>query len=152
MTTGWNEYEKLLKKQLHETYTETVVEHAVNPRHVGSLTDADGNASLLGSCGDNMEMWLKIEHDRITEITFWTDGCEATIACGSITTELAEGKTVGEAMAINAGIIMEKLGGLPPDHVHCAGLAASTLRKALVDYLHIARQPWKKPYRKTSRD
>jgi len=148
MTTSWDEYQAVVRKKLRESYTETVVEHAVNPRNVGSLPEADANASLLGACGDNMEMWLKIRQNLVHEITFWTDGCEATIACGSITTEMAKGKTIGEAMSISPELIMEKLGGLPPEHTHCASLASLTLKKALVEYLNLSREPWKKPYKK----
>ncbi|OGO05195.1 MAG: hypothetical protein A2Y91_00700 [Chloroflexi bacterium RBG_13_54_8] len=120
----------------------------MNPRNAGSIPDADAHASVLGPCGDNMEIWLKVRDGQVTEATFWTDGCGATIACGSMATELAKGKTLGEALAINAEVIAVKLGGLPDEHIHCAGLASLTLKKAIIEYMNLQREPWKKAYGK----
>ena len=112
-------------------FSATVIDHATNPRNAGSMDDADAYASVLGSCGDNMEMWLRAKDGRVKDVTFWTDGCSATIACGSMSTELAKDKTLGEALAISTEIIFRSLGGLPKNHIHCAGLASLTLKKAM---------------------
>jgi nitrogen fixation NifU-like protein len=61
-------------------------------------------------------------------------------------TEMAKGKTVEEASRINPEIILKTLGGLPEDHVHCAALAANTLKKALENYLETYKFPWKRAY------
>ena len=126
----------------------TVVDHATNPRNAGSMDDADASASVLGPCGDNMEMWLKVRDGIVKDVTFWTDGCGATIACGSIGTVLAQGKTLGEALAISAGVIAKSLGGLPDDHAHCAGLASLTLKKTIIEYMNLQKEPWKRAYRR----
>ena len=47
------------------------------------MDDPDTYASVMGSFGDNMLMWLKARYGIVKNITFWTDGCGATIACGS---------------------------------------------------------------------
>jgi nitrogen fixation NifU-like protein len=129
------------------TFSEIVVDHATNPRNVGSIPDADVYASVLGPCGDNMEVWLKVRDDHIKQITFWTDGCGATIACGSIATELARDKTLGEALAISAEVIARSLGGFPENHIHCAGLASLTLKKTIIEYMNLQKEPWKRAYR-----
>lgn len=129
-------------------YSAVVIDRAANPRNVGSMEDSDAYASVLGPCGDNMEMWLKAGNGIVKDVTFWTDGCAATIACGSMATELATGKTLGEALTINPGVIAENLGGLPDDHAHCAGLASLTLKKVVIEYMNLQRDPWKKPYRR----
>jgi nitrogen fixation NifU-like protein len=128
-------------------YSETVLDHALNPRNVGSIPEADGFGEGTGECEDTMAIWLRVVNDRITEATFWTDGCGTTIACGSMATELAKGKTVKEAFLIGQEEILRALGGLPAESVHCAALAAGTLKKALQDYLETKRHPWKKAYR-----
>lgn len=129
-------------------YSETFIDHADNPRNAGSMPDADAYASVLGACGDNMQMWLKVRNGKVHNATFWTDGCYSTIACGSAATELAKGKTLGEALAVSAEEIVKALGGLPDESVHCAGLASSSLKKALIEYMNLQREPWKKPYRR----
>ena len=138
----------LQQEDATNAFSEMVIEHATNPRNVGSMDNPDAYASVLGPCGDNMEMWLKVRNDYIEKATFWTDGCGATIACGSITTELAKGKTLGEGLAISAEVVTSNLGGLPENHIHCAGLASLTLKKVIIEYMNLQREPWKKAYRK----
>ena len=65
-------------------------------------------------------------------------------------TELANGKTLGEALAIRADVIAKSLGGLPDDHVHCAGLASLSLKKAIIEYINLQKEPWKKAYSQES--
>jgi len=129
-------------------FSAAVIDHATNPRNAGSMDDADAYASVLGPCGDNMEMWLKARDGRVKDVTFWTDGCGATIACGSMATELAKGKKLGEALAVSAEVIATSLGGLPDDHAHCAGLASLTLKKAIIEYMNVRKEPWKRAYRR----
>lgn len=137
-------------EQIKKRYTPTVIEHWQNPRNLGKLELPDGYAQVKGSCGDTMEMFLRVESDLITDCTFQTDGCGTTIACGSVATELAQGKSFPEALGlISATEILKRLGGLPESDVHCANLAAETLRRALADYLYQKSNPWRKYYRKT---
>jgi nitrogen fixation NifU-like protein len=82
-----------------------------------------------------MEMYLYIEDDIILEARFHTDGCGATLACGSLVTALAQGKSVAEALEISPGQIIAELKDLPKENRHCAILAVSTLHKAIADYM-----------------
>jgi nitrogen fixation NifU-like protein len=95
-----------------------------------------------------MEMFVKVKDDMVTECGFQTDGCGTTVVCGSVATELAVGKSLIEALGVvSAAEILRILGGLPESDVHCAQLAAETLRRALADYLSQKGAPWKKKYR-----
>lgn len=147
MTTGWDKFQELVKEQMRKVYAESFIEHSMDPKNVGDMENADSYVSVLGSCGDTMELWLKVTDNRITQATFLTDGCSATIACGSMLTELAMNKTLGEALAISAKVLIDNLGGLPEDHVHCAGLASLTLKRAVLEYMNLKKEPWKKAYR-----
>jgi len=123
-----------------------VIERAMNPVGLGDLPDPDGYAYVRADCGDSMEMFLRIRDRRIVEARFDTLGCGPTLACGSVATELAQGKTVLEALQVGPERISEALGGLPSSHFHCAELASETLRKAIQDFLERSRDPWKKHY------
>jgi nitrogen fixation NifU-like protein len=137
-------------EQAKEVYTETVIEHIKNPRRFHTIEQPDGYGKVTGSCGDTMEMFILINNDRISQCAFLTDGCAATIACGSMATEIAQGRSFTEALAAAKGEeILKRLGGLPEDNAHCAFLAAETLRRALADCLYQQRSGWKKHYRKT---
>ncbi|MBC7346509.1 MAG: iron-sulfur cluster assembly scaffold protein [Clostridia bacterium] len=150
MASGLDAFDEKVRAVLRQVYTEKVIDHAMNPRNVGSLPEADGYASVTGPCGDTMQIWLRLEGERIREATFWTDGCGTTIAAGSMVTELATGKTLAEALRIGQEEVLEALGGLPDESKHCALLAANTLKEAIRDYLAVAKDPWKKAYRKNS--
>jgi nitrogen fixation NifU-like protein len=135
------------QKDLRSIYTETVIDHAQHPRNLGTMEGPDGFASVTGSCGDTMEIYLRIRNDRILGVSFMTDGCGTTLAAGSMVTELAKGRTVPGALKITSEDILNALGGLPEENKHCAILAADTLRAALRDYMAFKSQPWKRAYR-----
>jgi nitrogen fixation NifU-like protein len=148
MTDEFDELEKQIMAAMKEIYTETVIDHAMNPRNAGGIAHADGFGRITGPCGDTMEIWLRINSGAIVDSTFSTDGCSATIACGSMATEIIKGKAVAQALAISQDDILKALGGLPEDNRHCALLAANTVKAAIRDYLAIIKEPWKKAYRK----
>ena len=148
MAIAWEKYQETVREEMRKVYSETVIDHAMNPRNVGDITDADGFARLTGSCGDTMEMWLRVKNDTITGATFMTDGCGTTIVAGSMTTELAAGKSVSQALRISQQDVLNALGGLPEESQHCALLAANTLKEAIKEYLTLKREPWKRAYKR----
>jgi nitrogen fixation NifU-like protein len=116
-------------------YTEKTMEHFRNPRNVGEIQDADG-VGMVGnaSCGDIMEVFIKVDDDVITDCKFKTFGCGAAIASTSVLTEMVIGKTIDEALAITKGDIVEELGGLPNVKIHCSVLATEALSAAIAEY------------------
>ncbi len=116
-------------------YSEKVLDHFRNPRNVGEIEDADGVGTVGNPvCGDMMSIYIKVDDDRISDIKFRTFGCGAAIATTSMTTELAKGKTLDEAMEITREDVADELGGLPPVKMHCSNLAADALHEAIKDY------------------
>ena len=148
MTTGFDELQNQIMAEMGQIYTETVIDHAMNPRNVGSIPSTDGFATLTGPCGDTMEIRLKVKDNKVADAAFWTDGCGTSIACGSMATEMIKGRNVAEALAIDQSKILEALGGLPEDSLHCALLASNAIQAAIRDYLAVKRDPWKKAYRR----
>lgn len=113
-------------------YTKKVLEHFRNPKHAGEIKDPDAYGKVGNiSCGDIMELFLKIEEGRITDVKFKTYGCAAAIASTDILCEMIKGKTVEEAKKIGKEDILQELGELPPIKVHCSVLATEALEKAL---------------------
>jgi len=124
-----------------EVFSETVIEYAYNPRNMGEISDADGVGRVTGTCGDTVQIQIRVENDSIVESGFITDGCGASVACGSMLTEMITGKTTEEALAITGNNLLCSLGGLPEENVHCTLLAVDTLHAAINDYLRILEQP-----------
>ena len=83
------------------SYNETVIEHFMNPRNVGLIGNPDGQA-VVGdpTCGDYIEVSIKVKGEKIVDFKFLISGCPAAISTSSIATELAIGKTIEEAMAL----------------------------------------------------
>jgi nitrogen fixation NifU-like protein len=121
--------------ELRSIYSPTVIEHYSTPRNLEQMDTPDADAQFTGPCGETMKISLRIKNDRIERATFLTDGCGTAVACGSMVTELATGKTLEEAGEIDQEKVLEELDGLPEQDRHCALLAATTLHKALGDYL-----------------
>ena len=116
-------------------YTDKVMEHFKNPRNMGEIPDADGVGTVGNpTCGDLMTMYIKVKDDRIEDVKFKTYGCGAAIATSSMTTELAKGKSLEEAMNITRASVADSLGGLPKVKMHCSNLAADALHAAIEDY------------------
>jgi len=148
MTTAWEKFEELVKAEMRKVYSETAIDHGMNPRNVGDIEDADGFAKVAGSCGDTMQIWLKVKDNTISDARFVTDGCGTSMAAGSMVTELARGKSVAQVQKISQRDVLSALGGLPEESQHCALLAADTLREAIRDYLSLKNEPWKRAYRR----
>lgn len=117
-------------------YNEKVLEIFANPKNVGELPDANG-VGLVGNqvCGDIMKLFLKINDDGIIEdASFKTFGCTAAIVSSSVATELIKGKTIEEALNIQNQEIIDILGGLPNQKIHCSILAKEAIEEAIKDY------------------
>jgi nitrogen fixation NifU-like protein len=143
------ELQAQIMEQIRKQYSETAIDHWQNPRNFKKIENPDGYAKVTGPCRDTMEMFLKMKDEKIIECGFQTDGCGTTIVCGSVATELAINKSFTEALgSVSAAEILRILGGLPESDVHCAQLAAETLRRAMAEYLYQKSAPWKKNYRK----
>lgn len=116
-------------------YSEKVMDHFANPRNVGEIENADGVGTVgNATCGDIMQMFLKIEDDIIVDVKFKTFGCGAAIATSSMATELIKGCTIKEALAMTNKAVVEALGGLPAVKIHCSVLAEEAVKAALADY------------------
>lgn len=148
-----DKYAQALQEQILEQarkdYSDAVIERWQHPRNMGTMENPDGYGKVTGTCGDTIEIYIKMQNDTITAVAFRTNGCGATLACGSMATEIVQGLTFTEALAkVSSSEILGRLGGLPEGNVHCAQLASETMRHALADYLQQRKSSWKKPYRK----
>jgi len=117
-------------------YTEKVMDHFMNPRNVGVIENPDGYGKIGSpSCGDMMEIFLKIEDGIIKDVKFRTFGCASAIASSSVTTEMILDKTVEEALEVTNKAVIEALGGLPAAKVHCSVLAEEAIKAAIENYM-----------------
>ena len=119
-------------------YSDKVVEHAENPRNVGTLDKNDPNVGtgLVGApaCGDVMRLQIRVSDDGVIEdAKFKTFGCGSAIASSSLATEWLKGKSVIDAEKIKNVDIVNEL-NLPPVKIHCSVLAEDAIKSAIDDY------------------
>ncbi len=124
-----------INAEARAAYGDKGFERWQNPLYRGALENPDGYARITGSCGDTMQLFLRFENDRVKEATFQTDGCGSSTVCGSFAAELALGKNPDQLAAVTGETILDMLGDLPEEDVHCAYLAAETLQAALDNYM-----------------
>jgi len=99
--------------------------------YYGRMTDPSAGAWHTGPCGDTVEFYLVIEDGVIRKARYYTDGCEFTRLCSRMVAQYVEGKTLPEALAINAKYVLDELPQLPPENRHCAILSVLTFYKAV---------------------
>lgn len=116
-------------------YNQKVMNVFANPQNVGEVENYDAIGTVgNATCGDIMQITLKIDNDVITDAKFKTFGCAAAIATSSTATEMIKGKTLDEALKITNKQVVEELEGLPPQKLHCSVLADEAIKAAIEDY------------------
>lgn len=117
-------------------YSDKVMEHFMCPQNAYSMPDAHAQGSYGDpSCSDSLTIYIKVKDNMIEEISYLVFGCSAAIATSSMTSVLAKGKSLDEALCITDEDIIEALDGLPEEKAHCSNLGVSALRNAINNYL-----------------
>jgi nitrogen fixation NifU-like protein len=134
-----DEFANKLQNQIFDEAREALGEKGFhrwrNPRFNGRMKDPDGQARVTGECGDSMEIYLRFNDDRVCEASYFTDGCASSSISGSFAAELTLGRTADEVTDITADTVLNTIGKLPTEDLHCTTLAARTVQEALSDYM-----------------
>jgi len=104
------------------------------PKNFGRMRDASTHAKITGSCGDTVEVWLRIDGGKIRKASYISNGCGYSNACSSAAAKRSEGMTPAEAAELTEEAVLSAVGPIPEDHQHCALLAASVVQSAALDY------------------
>ncbi|MFY9752078.1 MAG: iron-sulfur cluster assembly scaffold protein [Candidatus Acidiferrales bacterium] len=109
-------------------FSEIVLRHFRDPHNVGELDLPNAVVEVSNPvCGDVMRLSIALDEGRISAARFKTQGCVASIAAGSVLTDMLVGRSAAEAQRISAEEISAALGGLPPASFHAAQLCTAAL-------------------------
>ena len=116
-------------------YTKKVMQHFLHPQNIGEIKNPDGRAEVGNVvCGDKLTFSIKVKDNKIVDVKFLSFGCASNIATASLLTKEIKGKTIAYAKKFQWKQIMDGLGGLPEQKIHCSVLAVEGLKKAIADY------------------
>ena len=138
---------------MNELYQNLILDHNRTPRNYRQMDEPDRTAEGYNPmCGDQLTLWLKMEGDRIADVSFQGNGCAISRASASLMTTSIKGHTRAEALQMFDGFhrlitgdptpegppLPAKLSAFAgvakyPARVKCAGLAWHALRNALKD-------------------
>lgn len=115
-------------------YSEKAINYYLKKPYMGSLPDADQVSEMLGTCGDTLKIFLKIDHNTIEDIRYQVLGCPGAISAAMASVDLVKGKDLEYAMSINDGDVFNMLEDIPAKKHHCIQLAVKALHKAIDEY------------------
>jgi nitrogen fixation NifU-like protein len=120
-----------------DIYREIILDHYRNPRNKGKLPGAD--VSIHDSnplCGDEIDIHLKVDEDKIKDVKFEGRGCAISQASASMLTEMVMGKPLTSIRDLSKDDILENIGltSLGPARIKCALLSLKVLKLGMVKY------------------
>jgi len=117
---------------MHSLYQENIIDHAKNPRNFGTLENSVAHKEVNTLCGDEMEMYVGVKENKLTEVKFTATGCAISLASASILTEFVKDKSLDEIAALTKEDVVALLGiSLSPTRLKCALLPLHTLKNAI---------------------
>lgn len=134
-------------------YNDNVKAHFQDPKNVLTGSEEDYNADGTGSigspaCGDMMMVLIKVKDEKIIDFKWKTFGCASAVASTSALSEMIMkdgGMSIEEAYKLTPEDIIQSLGGLPSNKIHCSVLGDKALRAAIDDYYKSQKKP--NPYK-----
>lgn len=86
---------------LNELYQQVILDHSKSPRNYRVMADATRTVQGHNPiCGDHMTLFLKMDGDKIADLSWQGNGCAISKASASLLTDALKGKTRAEAKAL----------------------------------------------------
>ena len=123
------------RKMLAELgYSQKAIKYYIEKPYMGSLQDADQVSEMLGTCGDTLKIFLKIDQNKIKDVRYQVLGCPGAISAAMASVDLVKGKHLEYARNIDDGDVFTQLEDVPAKKHHCIQLAVKALHKAIDEY------------------
>jgi nitrogen fixation NifU-like protein len=124
------------RKMLSEAgYADPAIDYYLEKKYMGHIENADQISQKVGSCGDIMKIYLKLDDEKkIEDIRYEITGCAGAISAAMAAVDLAKGKTLDEALTINDGDVFKVLENIPEKKHHCIQLAVKTMHQGIEEF------------------
>ena len=127
-----------------DIYSQNILDHAKSPRNFGSLSGSKVSGhGKNSSCGDKLDLDLKIEDDKIIDLKFSGVGCAISQAAMSILSEQVIGKSTEEIINLTFSDLVRILGiDISPRRIKCAALGLLTLQNIILQSRGESEKTW----------
>ena len=115
-------------------YSAKAIKYYTEKPYMGTIPDADQCSEMTGSCGDTMEVYVKVEDNVIQDVRYQVMGCAGAVSAAMAAVDIVKGKPISEAKNLTDGDVFRLLEEIPVKKHHCIQLAVKTLLKALEEY------------------
>lgn len=123
------------RKMLSEAgYADPAINYYLEKKYMGCIENADQVSQKVGSCGDIMKVYLKVEEGLIDDVRYEITGCAGAISAAMAAVDLVKGKTIDEALQMNDGDVFKVLENIPVKKHHCIQLAVKTMHQGIQEY------------------
>ena len=124
------------RKMLSEAgYAEPAINYYIEKKYMGHIDQADQISEKVGSCGDIMKVYLKVDDNNIIEdVRYEITGCAGAISAAMAAVDLVKGKTLDQALEVNDGDVFKVLENIPEKKHHCIQLAVKTMHQGVQEY------------------
>ncbi len=116
-------------------YADPAINYYLEKKYMGHIENADQVSEKVGSCGDIMKVYLKIDNNHIIDdVRYEITGCAGAISAAMAAVDLVKGKTLDDALVMNDGDVFNVLENIPEKKHHCIQLAVKTMHKGIEEY------------------
>ena len=123
------------RKMLSEAgYADPAINYYLEKKYMGYIENADQVSQKVGSCGDIMKVYLKVDDNLINDVRYEITGCAGAISAAMAAVDLVKGKTIDEALKMNDGDVFNVLENIPVKKHHCIQLAVKTMHQGIQEY------------------
>jgi nitrogen fixation protein NifU and related proteins len=125
------------KMLLDAGYGDPAIKYYLEKKYMGCFNDADQVHEKIGSCGDIMKVYLKMDKNTINDVRYEITGCAGAISAAMAAVDLVKGKTIEEALKIDDGDVFNVLESIPEKKHHCIQLAVKTMHEGIQEYKNL---------------
>ncbi len=116
-------------------YGDPAIDYYLEKKYMGHFADADQVSEKVGSCGDTMKVYLKIDDNNyIEDVRYEITGCAGAISAAMAAVDLVKGKTIEDALKMTDGDVFNVLKNIPEKKHHCIQLAVKTMHKGIQEF------------------